>query len=451
MALESRFALDAEGKLSPLEPSGQKLLAPRVGNYAVMHTSPDWLLMLRHPSAGDVTSERPRIAMSGDCGVFPLSDLIAFLGQMRWSGLVRIHTPNGQRTLALKDGEVRWANSDSMSDRIGEVMVRMGYLNRRQLDHALATTPPSRIGRYLVEKGEIQAHDLFKCLNEQVSEIFHSMMLAKEGAFLLIDQDVDEKNQHNLSLSMQNLLMDSIRKIDEMAHFRKRIAHGRLFVTRKRPSDGKLEAEEDQVLALCSGTATVLEIGQVAKLSEFDVTRIVYRLLEGGYASVSQSPASAAPPPVAAPPPEAAIMEPLFIAPVTPADAPWERRTDPLRQVVNVFNLIFKEIHDELAKHGRSADFVKSANAAIEGDGVSSSPALRGLRFDPSGALPEAALLKHFEAAKAQLGSEPVASLRQALSDVMFFLLFQVGELLEQRADEDLARRVKDLLATLEG
>jgi hypothetical protein len=36
------------------------------------------------------------------------------------------------------------------------------------------------------------------------------------------------------------------------------------------------------------------------------------------------------------------------------------------------------------------------------------------------------------------------------LSDVMFFLLFQAGELLESRADEDLARRVKELLATLD-
>ena len=59
-------------------------------------------------------------------------------------------------------------------------------------------------------------------------------------------------------------------------------------------------------------------------------------------------------------------------------------------------------------------------------------------------------LLDAYTKARPELGSEPVASLRQALSDVMFFLLFQAGELLESRADEDLARRVKDLLATLD-
>ena len=59
-------------------------------------------------------------------------------------------------------------------------------------------------------------------------------------------------------------------------------------------------------------------------------------------------------------------------------------------------------------------------------------------------------MLQNFTRCRDQLGSEPVASLKKALSDVMFFLLFQAGELLESRADEDLARRVKDLLATLD-
>ena len=40
--------------------------------------------------------------------------------------------------------------------------------------------------------------------------------------------------------------------------------------------------------------------------------------------------------------------------------------------------------------------------------------------------------------------------LRRALSDVMFFLLFQAGELLESQADENLAHRVKALLGTLD-
>jgi hypothetical protein len=176
--------------------------------------------MLRSPAQGGLQEVRPRVVLAGDCGAFHLADLIAFLGQSRWSGVLRVTAPTGERSLLLKDGDVRSAASDSSTDRIGEVMVRMGYVARAALEKVLAEAPPSRIGKALVERGLIKAHDLYKCLNEQISEIFHGIMLSKEGAFALIDQEIDEKAlTHNLSMSMNGLLMDSIRKIDELAQF----------------------------------------------------------------------------------------------------------------------------------------------------------------------------------------------------------------------------------------
>jgi len=243
---------------------------------------------------------------------------------------------------------------------------------------------------------------------------------------------------HSVQLSTQSLLMDSIRKIDELAHFRKRIPHGRVYVTRKRHSDGKLEEGEDYVLALADGHRTVVELAQAATLSEFDVTKIIFRLLEGGYAAIGDRPfAKVGAEPAAAPAP-AAISPP-------PADL------EGAKAVIRIFDFIFREIRDEVAKKNMEGEFIGAANAALARRALSQSPVLENLAFDQHGNLPEGLLLRQYEESLPHLGSEPVASLKQALSDVMFFLLFQAGELLESRADEDLARRVKELLATLEG
>jgi len=291
----------------------------------------------------------------------------------------------------------------------------------------------------MVEKGLLQAHDLFKCLTEQVSEIFHTMMLAREGAFVCIDQDVEDKPQHTVNVSMQSLLMDSIRKIDEMAHFRKKIPHGRLYVLKKKPSDGTLEPEEDLILGLITGQRTVLELGQAAKQSEFDATRIVYRLIEGGFASIQKDAALApAEPVVAAKSPQAVAAAGGF------------QKPDEVQRVIGVFNVIFREVRNEVARRGRLETFLAQANAAMQANTLTQVPVLFGLMFAEDGSLNGDKLGAQYEQMKAQLGSEPLASLRMALSDVMFFLLFQAGELLEQRADEDLARRVKELLATLD-
>jgi hypothetical protein len=441
--VETRYLVDAKGHVTPHEGGAAQALAHRSGMWALAETSPDWMLFLRVPPQGGVLEKKPRIVLAGDCGSFPLADLVAFLGQSRWTGLLRVQTPAGERTLTLKDGEVRSAHSDSPSDRIGEVMVRLGYVSKLQLEQVLQDTPPSRIGKAMVEKNLLQAHDLFKCLTEQVSEIFHTIMLAREGAFTLVDQELEDKPQHTVNVSMQSLLMDSIRKIDEMAHFRKRIPHGRVFVARKKPSNGTLEPEEDLVLGLVNGQRNVLELGQAAKLTEFDATRIVYRLLEGGFAQLVKEAAVAPPEPVA-PAPTAAQAS----AATQPAGFPG--KPDESSRVVGVFNSIFREVRNEVARRGRLETFLAQANAAMQANTLTQIPVLFGLTFSEDGSLNSDKLLSQYEQMKTQLGSEPLGSLRMALSDVMFFLLFQAGELLEQRADEDLARRVKEQLATLD-
>ncbi|MFO0596600.1 MAG: DUF4388 domain-containing protein [Myxococcaceae bacterium] len=449
--MDARFLVDARGALTPVD--GQNtLLTSRQGYFKLQPTSPDWVLMLRSPAQGGVHEARPRVVMAGDCGAFSLADLIAFLGQSRWTGVLRVTAPSGERSLLLKDGDVRSAASDSSGDRIGEVMVRLGYVTRGALEKVLAEAPPSRIGKALVERGLIKAHDLYKCLNEQISEIFHGIMLSKDGAFALIDQEIDEKAlTHNLSLSMNGLLMDSIRKIDELTQFRKRIPHGRLYVVPRKPPEDKLEPEEDAVLAQVDGTKTLIEVGQAARYSEFDATRIVHHLMELGLVKVSETPATSTTPsavisspavPAVAPPP------PRKTAPQPPA----HKAQITADQVVAVFNKIFGEVREEVAARGTLEPFLISANLALRGNGVSTSPALNGLSFGDDGLLPTEELLQRFDklSAEGALGAEPVASLKQALSDVMFFLLFQAGELLESAADEELARRVKEHLAVLE-
>jgi Domain of unknown function (DUF4388) len=279
--MDARFMVDSKGALTLAD--GQSTLAGQGGYYREQTTSPDWIVLLRSPAQGGIQTKKPRLVLAGDVGGFPLQDLIAFLGQSRWNGLLKVATPGVERNLLIKEGEVRSAGSDAPSDRLTDLMLRLGYVTQAQLENVQTDVPPSRIGKALVERGFLKAHDLYKCIHEQVGEIFHGMMLAKEGVFSLLDQDFDDKAlTHNISMSMQGLLMDSIRKIDELAQFRKKIPHGKVFVHKKKPSDGNLEEDEEGLLKLVDSASTLIQLAQAFKISEFDATRIVYRLLEGG-------------------------------------------------------------------------------------------------------------------------------------------------------------------------
>ncbi|HET9158158.1 MAG TPA: DUF4388 domain-containing protein [Myxococcaceae bacterium] len=428
--MTARIRVESGGRVAPDgEASGE--LDARHGSFVLLPTAPDLLAALRQPPEGG-RSKGPRVVVIGDASGFPLSDLIAFLGQSRWTGTLRLHAPGGERSVVLKDGEVHGASSEDPADRLSEVLVRIGHAARQDVEDALRDNPPSRVGRALVDRGLLQPHDLWACVTQQVSDIFHAIVLAREGAFTLVDQEPDEKTGPAVQLSTQSLLMDAIRKIDELQHFRQRIPHGRVYVAKKRPSDGKLQPDEDRLLALANGQRTVLELAQASKLSEFDATKIIFRLLEGGYASVSE------------------LKHGDVAAPARGRAASRGAESEPAVRVVATFDEIFGEIAQEVASQGMAREFLEAANAALASRSLSESPVLVGLTLGSDGRFDAKKVLEAYARARPTLGSEPVASLRQALSDVMFFLLFQAGEMLESRADEDLARRVKDLLETLD-
>ncbi len=401
------------------EATGEKLVAA-AGNYHLLPTHPDTILLLRVPSQGGPFGV-PRVALSGDLAAIALPEIVEFLHQGRRTGTLRVVSPGSDRAIVIKDGMIRGATSDDPSDALAECCLRLGMLTRGALAGILASNPPpGRVGRALVEAGLLQSHDLFKATQFQVTEIFHSMLLGREGAFVFLDEPIEERSG-GVQLNTQALLMDSVRRIDEMAQFRIRLPSGELFVVRRKPPTPALEPEEKALYDLCSGELTILDLAREMRISEFEATRHVYNLMQGGF--VAASPTAQA--------------------------APGEAKKNDPGDVARVFNLIFKEVLSEVAKHELAHEFIGAANTALQSEAAPRSPFLKGITFSQEGVLDGGKLLANVNREPAE-PAERARMLFQALSEVMFFLLFQAGEILGPTEDEQLATRVKELLATVD-
>ncbi|HLT31696.1 MAG TPA: DUF4388 domain-containing protein [Myxococcaceae bacterium] len=434
---EPQFSLDAQGQLTARRSSDASLLEGREGSWALWPTGPDQLLFVRTPVDG-----RPglpgRVVLSGDLSGFPLADLMAFLAQARFSGTLRVITPAGQRLAVMDEGELRGARSDEPRDALADVIVRLGHATQAQVDAALKATTPDRVGRLLVEQGVLEPHELFACMSHQVSGIFEAIMLSREGTFLVTDVQELEGAQA-IKLSMQSLLMDTIRKVDELNHYRRRIPHGRLFVTPLVDPGNEVEPEARALWERADGSLRLIELARALHLSEFDATALAHRLLSRGALRLSEGPHGA--------------QETVGSGPTPIPSGAWasDREGPPdAAAVVAIFNAIFAEAFSEVTRHGRIGDFLETVNAALAHQAQADGSAfLRGLTFSPQGTLPEEALLKAWEEQGGKEDAASLARLRRNLSDVMFFLLFQTGELLESQADEQLAHRVRALLGKL--
>jgi hypothetical protein len=418
------LGIDAHGRLVPQDDEARRALADRAGRFLLHPSAPDLLVARRQPAVGGA-APRPRCILAGDLGAFPIADFVAFVHQSRLTGLLTVSGAGFDRSVAFQDGEVRGARSDAPGERIGEVAVRLGYLSEAQLAEVGGTGRP--LGKVLVERGLVSAPDVWKCLHEQVAAVFHAILLTGEGVFTLVDEAQPEPGTP-LSVNTQSLLMDGIRRIDEMSLFRARIPGPDAYLRRRDPKVPiTLKPSEARILELVDGRRTVAEVAREAHQNEFDATKILYHLSEAGYVEAAAQPMAAR------------------------RATPEER----LEAVAEVLNAILGEIASAVAAAG-GADALAVAVRAFLADPASRfAPLWTRVTLRRDGAVEAEAVLGNLAAlpptalARLEPSRDPVRLLFAALRELMFFYLFQAGERLPRDADDRLARSVKARLEAL--
>lgn len=424
-----RFDIDPHGRLVPVEDEARRSLADRAGRFLLLPSVPDLLVARRAPSAGGAAAG-PRCILAGDLCALPMADFLGFLHGARLSGTLTVSSGGIDRAVTFKEGEVRGVVSEAPAERTGEVALRLGFLTPAQLRKAAAASAGRQFGRVLVEMGFIAPADLWKVFHEQVGGVFHAILASREGVFALVDQGDEEPPGMPLAVNTQQLLMDGIRRLDEMELFRSRIPGPGTYLRRRQPRRAvALKPLEEKLLDLVDGRRRLVDIAREAHLSEFEATKVLFHLAEAGYVEAQPEPV-----------PEAA------------AD-PGQR----LAEIAAGMNAIYREVVVHVAA-ARALDPLFAAVKGYLADPQNRyAPLWKGLAMARDGAVDAAAIsanaagLRGAALQRLEPSGDRARLLLEAMRELLFFLLFQAGERLDRDADEALSSEVKRRLEALGG
>jgi hypothetical protein len=239
---------------------------------------------MRRLAAGEVV-------LVGDLAHIPPTDLLNFLHQGRLSGVLYARSEGVERALVLDDGNVSWGVSSSPAERFGEILARHGMLDREELARALkAQAGPGgtgRIGEILVERGAFAGEDLPRALRVQVVEIFLALLVARRGEFLLFGGFDRAMLPVSAGIDTEALLLDGLRRMDEMERFRARIPGSDARPRRTGKDLASVEPGAREIVDLSDGKCTLGEIAARTALGEFETTKAVFKLLDSGHLSLS--------------------------------------------------------------------------------------------------------------------------------------------------------------------
>lgn len=262
------------------------------------------------------------MALRGTLKDFALPDIFQLIGMQRKSGLLTLKGERETVTVIFDNGMVVLADSTvrRLDDLLGNVLVRQGKLKKSDLQEALTKQKVSmqRLGYILTSQGYIDADALKDALAEQVQQIVFRVFRWKDGQYDFDPDNLPDYDRRQVTpVSTDHILMEGIRRVDEWPIIEKRIPSLRMVFRRLvRPSQVRVSKEgsgggasleaafeglgagespdsprasaggvvlsepEAQIFNLLDGHRSIAVIVDKTGLSDFDVSRTLFDLLE---------------------------------------------------------------------------------------------------------------------------------------------------------------------------
>jgi hypothetical protein len=336
-----------------------------------------------------------------------ICDVVAVAAQSSWTGEIVVLDADSQRSIFLDKGTVVGATTNVAAERLGETLYRFGVITRAQLEAVVAASNTSgkRIGEAAIELEFVTPGELFPMMARQVEEVFYAALRVGDGAFYVFDRFDESQLPRRHTMAAGALLMEGARRMDEMRFFRERIPNDEYIPAPKaatqRPPDELADA-----FAQCDGKRSIAEIGRRTGQLEFEVTRAVYQLLQGGFVTV------------AAPRPQGPVA------------------------IVLAFNPALVEVHRRCDAAGRGGE-LRDALSRFATGALVFDPLFFGAGPAQDGSFTAARVAKNLAAVA---GEEPDAWLVQLLEEYVGFALFQAGSMLPREQEASLAAHVAEVL-----
>lgn len=420
MTDELTVLIDADGRFKAQNVRLRRWLAQRSGIWQLVPSAENLLVFHRLGGESEASANRTgELQITGSIEAMGgLMDVLTFFSNTKRTGALVVLSQQVKKTLFFHEGDVRMATSNVPEDRLGALLYRFGLVTADQLEQALGQLAGTRrLGRVLIDMGVITAHDLYTGIRRQVEEIFYSTLLLRSGVFYFYNLEEEKRAPQQLNLQTQNLLLEGVRRIDEMSYFRERIpSAGVVLELKPDVTPRQLGELETTVYALVNGQRQVEEIARESRLGEFETTRVLFHLMQVGYIQRRR---------------DTNISQ-------LPVDDHGKARPDALAALVESFNTVFRKIFRKVQENDKEEALKEGLDSFFEG-ATGFLELFKGVQIAEDGSLAADTLLRNLEELKAD---NAVDFLYNGLNELLFFEMFTAGEALPAEDEEQLQREL---------
>lgn len=236
----------------------------------------------------------------GNLRDFALHDFLYLVDRGYKTGSLQLDRPaaNDAAHLFFEKGKLLSAVRPHRRERLGELLIRLGKITPQQLAAALQaqqSTSTKPLGQILVDQGVIKQPELQTCIQQQIEETVYDLFAWREGEFKFQQgmKPAPDDVQSLVPLPVENLIMEGVRRVDELSRIRERIPSNDMIVKfverpQEKAANINMTADEWRIFARINGRSSINEIADKTGLTAFEVSHIVFGFISAGLVEVQK-------------------------------------------------------------------------------------------------------------------------------------------------------------------
>jgi hypothetical protein len=235
-----------------------------------------------------------RMALRGNLRDFTVTQLLNLINLAHKTGTLVIEGPNEVAKVFFRDGKLSYAQIGQEDSRLASVLHKSNRLTTGQLRAIqLRATHVSdkELGLLLINSGHMTQDDILAALQAYFTDSVRRLFTWVEGFFRFENDIMPPEDRITVRLDLENLIIEGARQLREFEQLQDEIPSLDMALRfTERPGSNmqkmNLSVEEWRVVSYISPKNTIQQIASAAKMSDMEMRRIVYGLIQAGLVEV---------------------------------------------------------------------------------------------------------------------------------------------------------------------
>jgi DNA-binding protein H-NS len=223
--------------------------------------------------------------LSGSLESLNPSDLLQMLMWGAQTGLLTCIGDDNRHHIFLHEGNVVGVTSSNYKDRLGAVLVRLGYVTECQFEEifSLQVSSGRPLGEMFIDKKVLKPGDLEKALHIQARDIIYEFLTWTDGEFNFEERPLGQHEFKLKPIVVSTLLLEGAKRCDEINRFKQMIGDPDTIFRKAHSvssSPDTMDRVHQSVITCLSTPRSFADILHMVNETEYNIISSMHSLLE---------------------------------------------------------------------------------------------------------------------------------------------------------------------------